>query len=225
MAANGLNAVRTYTMPPSWLLDIAQRHGLRVMLGLNLEWQAILVADRKSIEAVEERMRAEVRACLGANGTGHPAVLCYTIGNEIPAPVVRWHGRRRVERWLERFYRIVKAEDPQGLVTYVNYPSTEYLQLPFIDFACFNVYLEAQEHLEAYLARLHNIVGDRPLVMGEIGLDSRRNGEDGQACTLEWQVRTAFASGCAGAFVFAWTDAWFRGGFDIEDWDCGLTGR
>src|SRR5439155_16729923 len=36
MAANGLNAVRTYTMPPSWLLDIAQRHGLRVMLGLNL---------------------------------------------------------------------------------------------------------------------------------------------------------------------------------------------
>ena len=27
-------------------------------------------------------------------------------------------------------------------------------------------------------------------------------------------MRTAFAAGCAGAFVFAWTDEWHRGGFD-----------
>ena len=32
--------------------------------------------------------------------------------------------------------------------------------------------------LEAYLARLQNLAGDRPLVMAEIGLDSRRNGLD-----------------------------------------------
>src|SRR6266446_2107963 len=29
MAANGVNAVRTYTPPPVWLLDTAERHGLR----------------------------------------------------------------------------------------------------------------------------------------------------------------------------------------------------
>src|SRR5215204_6677350 len=34
MAANGLNAVRTYTTPPRWLLDAARRHGLYVMVGL-----------------------------------------------------------------------------------------------------------------------------------------------------------------------------------------------
>ena len=34
MEAVGLNAVRTYTVPPRWLLDAAQRHGLRVMVGL-----------------------------------------------------------------------------------------------------------------------------------------------------------------------------------------------
>src|SRR4029450_12845353 len=38
-------------------------------------------------------------------------------------------------------------------------------------------------------------------------------------------IRTAFAAGCAGAFVFAWTDEWYRGGYDIEDWDFGLTDR
>ncbi len=32
-------------------------------------------------------------------------------------------------------------------------------------------------------------------------------------------------AGCAGAFVFAWTDEWHRGGFDVEDWDFGLTRR
>jgi hypothetical protein len=138
---------------------------------------------------------------------------------------VRWHGRRRIEQHLKNLYRLVKAEDPAGLVTYVNYPSTEYLQLPFLDFVCFNVYLESQEKLEAYLARLQNITDDRPLVIAEIGLDSRRNGEDAQARSVSWQVRTSFARGCAGAFVFAWTDEWFRGGHEIEDWDFGLTDR
>ena len=35
MAQNGFNAVRTYTVPPPWLLDTAQRHGLYVMVGLS----------------------------------------------------------------------------------------------------------------------------------------------------------------------------------------------
>jgi GT2 family glycosyltransferase len=220
IAANGLNAVRTYTVPPRWLLDAAERHGLCVMVGLPVEREAMFLDDRKRAQSLEEWARAGVRAC-----AGHPAVLCYTIGNEIRSSIVRWHGHRRVERCLERLYRAAKAEDPAGLVTYVNYPSTEYLQLPFIDFVSFNVYLESQERLEAYLARLHNIAGDRPLVMAEIGLDSYRHGEDAQARALDWQVRTAFEAGCAGAFVFAWTDEWFAGGSEVQDWDFGLTGR
>lgn len=220
MAAKGINAVRTYTVPPRWLLDIAQNHGLRVMVGLPWEQHIAFLDEKKRARSIEERVRAGVRDC-----AGHPALLCYAIGNEIPAPIVRWYGRRRVERFLKRLYHAAKANDPEGLVTYVNYPTTEYLQLPFIDFICFNVYLESQDRLDAYLARLQNLVGDRPLVMAEIGLDSRRNGEHAQAKTLDWQVRAVFAAGCAGAFVFAWTDEWHRGGYDIEDWDFGLTDR
>src|SRR5439155_4950976 len=67
--------------------------------------------------------------------------------------------------------------------------------------------------------------GERPLLMSEIGLDSRRNGEPVQARVLDWQVRTAFAAGCAGAFVYAWTDEWYRAGADVDDWDFGLTSR
>ena len=220
MADSGLNAIRTYTVPPRWLLDAAQRHGLRVMVGLPWEQHVTFLDDKKRARSIEARVRAGVRSC-----AGHPAVLCYAIGNEIPAPIVRWYGKRRVEQYLERLYWAAKQEDPEGLVTYVNYPTTEYLQLPFLDLVCFNVYLETQERLEAYLARLQNIAGDRPLLMGEVGLDSRRNGEYIQADVLDWQIRTIFAGGCAGTFVFAWTDEWYRGGYDIQDWDFGLTDR
>src|SRR6185295_5218986 len=124
-------------------------------------------------------------------------------GNEIPASIVRWYGPRRVERWLERLCEIARDQDPEGLFTYVNYPSTEYLELPFVDLVCFNVYLEQQDRLAAYLVRLQNIAGNRPLLVTEIGFDSVRNGPEAQATVLDWQVRTAFANGCAGAFVFA----------------------
>jgi GT2 family glycosyltransferase len=220
MAGNGFNAIRTYTVPPRWFLDAAQKHRLRVMIGIPWEQHITFLDDDGRCRDIEERVRASVRAC-----SGHPAVLYYTIGNEIPAPIVRWHGSRRIERFIERLYRAAKSEDPEGLVTYVNYPTTEYLQLLFLDLVCFNVYLESRERFEAYLARLQNLAGDRPLILTEIGLDSRRQGEEAQARSLAWQIRSSFASGCAGAFVFAWTDEWHRGGHDVEDWDFGLTKR
>ncbi len=220
MAANGINCVRIpHTTPPRSLLDAAGRHGLRVMVGLSAEQYVGHIIDRRpGAPDVEALIRAKVRAC-----AGHPALLCYALGNEIAGPLARWLGRRRVERYLERLYRVVKEEDPDGLVTYVNYPTTEYLRLPFLDFLCFNVYLESQGRFEAYLARLQNIAGDRPLLMSELGLDSVRNGESMQARSLDWQVRTAFAAGCAGVFVFSWTDEWYRHGRDVGDWAFGLT--
>ena len=219
MAAAGINTVRIpHTMPPRALLDLAAACGLHVMVGLSAEQYLGFLIDRREAPDVAQLIRDKVKSC-----AGHPALLCYALGNEIPAPMARWLGRRKVERYLERMYHVVKDEDPQGLVTYVNYPTTEYLRLPFLDLLCFNVYLESQERFDAYLARLQNLAGDRPLVMSELGLDSLRNGEDVQARSLDWQVRTAFAAGCAGVFVFSWTDEWYRHGQGVGDWAFGLT--
>lgn len=221
MAEAGFNAVRIpHTTPPVELLDIAAEHGLRVMVGLSAEQFAGYLADPAGAPDVDEIVRERVRTV-----KGHPALLCYALGNEITASLIRWIGRRPVERYLERLYRIVKAEDPGSLVTYVNYPSTEYLQLPFLDLVAFNVYLESKENLAAYLARLQNLAGDRPLLMSEMGLDSMRNGEGRQAESLEWQIRTTFTAGCIGAFVFSWTDEWYRGGAEVDDWAFGVTDR
>jgi O-antigen biosynthesis protein len=220
IAASGFNAVRTYTAPPAWLLDAAADAGLRVMVGLAWPHHVTFLDEPRQAQGIERALRATMRQY-----AGHPALLAVAIGNEIPAPIVRWHGARAIERHLRRLYEIAKDVDAGALVTYVNYPTTEYLELPFLDFACFNVYLESNDRLGAYMARLHNIAGDRPLVMGEIGLDSLRHGEAGQARGLEGQLRAVFAAGVSGAFVFAWTDEWYRGGLDIEDWAFGLTRR
>lgn len=220
MAQYGINAIRTYTVPPTYLLDIAEQYGLKVMVGLPWEQHITFLDDVEKSNAIIQKVQNRVRAC-----SQHKAILCYTVGNEIPPPIVRWYGPQRIETFIHKLYRAIKAVDPDGLVTYVNYPTTEYLQLPFLDFDCFNVYLETEEKLGLYLARLHNLTGDRPLVMAEIGLDSQRNGQQKQAQILEWQIKTILARGCAGIFVFAWTDEWWRGGYEIDDWDFGLVDR
>jgi GT2 family glycosyltransferase len=220
MRAAGFNSVRTYTVPSARVLDAAARHGLRVLVGIPWTQHVSFLDDRRLMEGITSRVRAGVRSC-----AGHPALLGFAIGNEIPAEIVRWSGRRRTRSFLRRLYEAAKDVSSEALITYANFPPTEYLDLPFLDFVSFNVYLESKPRFEAYLARLHHLAGDRPLVMSELGLDSRRHGPMEQARHLRDQVMTAERRGCAGSFVFAWTDEWHRGGRDVADWDFGLTAR
>ena len=69
----------------------------------------------------------------------------------------------------------------QRLSRIANYPPTEYLDLSFLDFVTFNVYLHDREAFRRYLFRLQNLVGEKPLVLGEIGMDTIRCGEVAQA--------------------------------------------
>ena len=220
MAAHGANTVRTYTMPPEFLLDEAARHGLYVMAGVPWSQHVAFLADRKSRQEIERGIVADVKR-LGH----HPALLLVALGNEIPAAVVRWHGRHRIERFLHDVFLSAKAAVPQTLFTYVNFPPTEFLDLPFFDIASFNIYLHREEDLRAYVQRLQQVAGRLPLLIAELGSDSIRQGDHGQASLTSMQLETAFRGGACGAIAFAWTDEWWRGGFDVEDWDFGLVDR
>jgi len=120
IAAAGFNAVRTYTAPPVWLLDLAADQGLRVMVGLWWPQHVAFLGDPRRARAIEQTLRATVRLY-----AEHPALLAVSIGNEIPAPIVRWHGAPAIERHLRRLYEAAKDADAGALVTYVNYPTTE----------------------------------------------------------------------------------------------------
>ena len=47
MVESGINAIRTYTVPPQWLLDAAAEYGLRVMVGIPWEQHITFLDDRR----------------------------------------------------------------------------------------------------------------------------------------------------------------------------------
>src|SRR6202045_267740 len=220
MAEAGINTVRVFPAPPVWLLDAAQQAGLKILVGL--PWsQHVAFLDSPAIQAqIREAVTAGLRAC-----GRHPAVFAYLIGNEIPPDMVRWHGADAVRSFLRSLVICAKTEHPDALVSYANYPSTEYLTVDFTDFVCFNVYLHDQPTFRRYIARLHNVALDQPLVLTEFGVDSFGEGEEEQRRVLSWQVHTAFEAGVAGTFIFAWTDEWFTGGHLVENSAFGLVDR
>ncbi len=213
----GVNTVRTYTPPRLALLDEAGRAGLRVMAGIPWSQHVAFLDDAKARQSIRRDVTAAVRAL-----RQHESLLMVALGNEIPAAVVRWHGRQRVETFLRELYDEAKATSPDTLFTYVNFPPTEYLDLPFLDVCAFNVYLHDPANLRRYLARLQHVAGDLPLLIAEAGADSLREGLDGQAAVTAMQLDTAFAEGACGAVAYAWTDEWWRGGQPVDDWAFGL---
>jgi glycosyltransferase involved in cell wall biosynthesis len=89
----------------------------------------------------------------------------------------------------------------------------------------FNVFLERRPDFRRYLTRLHHLAGDRPLVLGEVGIsaDPGPEGERRQAEVLDWQLEAALERGVAGTCVFSWTDDWVVGEARVTDWHFGLT--
>jgi glycosyltransferase involved in cell wall biosynthesis len=225
MADAGFTVVRTYTAPPEDLLDLAGEFGLRVMAGIFWpDWRYLLGSSRRDVRRVTREAREEVQA-QAARLARREEVLAVSLGNEVPADVLRWYGADRVARALDELVEVVREEDPDLLVTYANYPTAEYLPLPGMDFLTFNVFLERSHDLRRYLTRLHHLAGDRPLVLGEVGLhvEEGSDGEQRQAQLIDEQLAVALDRGVAGTCVFSWTDEWQVGDVPVTDWRFGIT--
>ncbi len=217
MSARGFNAVRLYTPPRPDMLEAALRWGLQLMVGLPWTQHVAFLDDAKLTREIRKQVVDEVRRLRDAK-----SVLLLALGNEIPPSVVRWHGREKVERFLRELVAESRDAAPDSYFTYVNYPPTEYLELDFFDVCSFNVYLHDEKKLRAYVTRLQHIAGHKPLLLAEAGACSLHEGEAGQAELTAMQVRTAFREGASGAFAYAWTDEWWRGGQDVKDRAFGL---
>lgn len=214
----GANVVRVYHTPPDWLLDDALGHGLRVFVDVPWDKHRCFFEDWNAQQEARRRVR-ETAKSIG----NHPAMFAISVVNEFPNDVVRFSGRRRIERFVAELIDEAKQAAPDCLATFVNYPTTEFLQPRGCDFCCQNVYLHDVHVLGRYLDRLQHIAGDVPLILGEYGIDSFSEGEDEQARLLSQHVDRVFRHGLAGSFVFSYTDDWFTGGNQIEDWAFGVT--
>lgn len=214
------NCVRVYHVPPRWFLDLAHDNGLKVLVDYYWPKHTCFLEDSQTMEFVRRTTRETAEAV-----AGHPAVFAITLANEIPPDIARWYGAKRIENFLDELAAIVKRVDPQRLVTFVNFPPTEFLRPNSLDFVSFNVYLHEPRPFANYLDRLQSIAGDKPLVLAEFGMDSEREGEDRKAQILSGHIEIALRAGLAGIFIFAFTDDWHTGGHQIENWFFGLTDR
>ncbi len=220
MQEAGINLVRVYYVPPRWFLDACAEHGIRCLISIPWAEHIEFLNQRKIRREIEKTVVEAVRTNLG-----HPAIFGFLIGNEIPSHMVRWLGPRRVTEFLESLINLAKRENPGVLYSYASFPPTEYLLPQNADFLTFNVYLHRQEDFDRYLARLQNLAEDRPLLLGEFGMDTIRHTEDEQAEMLGWHIESVVRGGLAGTIIYAWTDEWFRGGQEILDWAFGLVTR
>ena len=221
VAALGANALRVYYPPARDVLDVALAHGLRLLVDVPWEKHRAFFEDHAAHRGARE-MVARVARDLG----DHPAVLGVSVGNEIPHDVARFYGARRVGRFVDELLDVARQAAGGGcLVTYTNYPSTEFLAPTRLDFHCVNLYLEDPAAFGGYLERLQHLAGNLPLVLGEFGTDAFRHGPDGQADAVAGQVAAVFRKGLAGGFVFSYTDEWFAGGHAVEGWAFGVTDR
>ncbi len=216
----GANLVRVYHVPPRWLLDLAAARELRVLVDVSWNWQACFLESAGEREAAREAVRQAVRQC-----DRHPAVFAFCVANEIPPDIVRWSGAADVADFLDELVGVAKTADPDCLCTYANFPPTEYLRPRAVDFVCFNLYLHEAKAFKNYVARLQMLADTKPLLLGEFGMDSWREGEDHQAELLAWKIELAFRGGVAGAVVYSFTDEWFKDGRTVEDWCFGLMTR
>jgi GT2 family glycosyltransferase len=216
----GLNTVRVYHAPPRWFLDACSEFRIRALVTLPWAKHVEFLRHREARQEITEAVRAAVAA-----NAGHAAILGYLVGNEVSPTMVRWLGVRRVTEFIEHLIRIARATDPSVLFSYASYPPTEFLLPQNSDFTCFNVYLHDQRDFERYLLRLQNLSEDRPLILGEFGIDTIRHSEDEQAEMLGWHVDSVVRCGLAGTVFFAWTDEWFTGEQEITDWAFGLVTR
>ena len=216
----GLNVVRIYHAPPRWFLDRCAVAGIRVLVTLPWAKHIEFLRERSIRKQIGEAVRVAVSA-----QSGHPAIFGYLVGNEIPSTMVRWLGARRVTEFVEDLIRIGRTIDPDVLFSYATYPPTEYLLPQNVDFCCFNVYLHNQDDLERYLLRLQNLSDERPLILGEFGMDTIRHSQEEQAEMLSWHIDSVVKCGLAGTIFFTWTDEWFTGGQEITDWAFGMVTR
>jgi glycosyltransferase involved in cell wall biosynthesis len=217
----GANCLRVYHVPPRWFLDEAAAANLKIFLDVAWPKNLNFAGDSTVIAQAESAVRHAARVA-----GRHPALFALSVVNEMPADIVRLVGAKKVESFIDHLVGIAKDEAPQCLVTFANYPTTEYLNPRAIDFVCFNVYLHNDTVFRNYLARLQNLAGEKPLMLGEYGIDTfREYDEEKQADILVKHVRAVFDEGLVGTFVFSFTDDWFTHGYQIEDWAFGLVRR
>jgi hypothetical protein len=194
--------------PPGYVLDLAQKHGLKVLYAFHIEWWTIGTPQFSAL-------RADILKRIGEYNH-KPALLGWVLGNEVPNGILEQRGQKPIHDGLLDLYSAVKQLDPQHFVTHSNWPITKDLDLHFLDVISFNVYpLWPPEVVAAgyghYIQHvLRPIANGKPLLITEFGVDTLEAGDEGQARLLRSSWQGLQSAGTCGGVVFEFADEWWK---------------
>jgi len=225
-----INTIRFYVKPPDYVMEIAKDLGLKVILTLYVDYltEEINLKNKDVIKKYKELTKDLVKF-----GKKHGNVLMYLLGTEILGTLLEKRGIQEIENFIEKqgqdnfenfiyeLHKTAKETDPNCLTSYANFSPTEFLNLDFLDVITFHVYLHTEEQFKNYLARLQNYAGNKPLLIGEMGADTLKEGEKFQAELLRWSINSTFEGGCCGSVVFTFADGWWSGE-KVTGWQMGI---
>jgi O-antigen biosynthesis protein len=126
MRAAGINTILTYTLPSTRILDLAHESGLKAILNIPWFGSDYYLERHTTQRALRELVKLAIRPL-----RSHPAILMWCVGKELAPDIVRWYGKQTVESLLHSLYVTAKNEDPDALISFTNFPTTEYIALPF----------------------------------------------------------------------------------------------
>jgi cellulose synthase/poly-beta-1,6-N-acetylglucosamine synthase-like glycosyltransferase len=194
--------------PPNYVLDLAQKHGLRVLYSFTINWWALGNPQFASSRQDIQRRVSDYRQ--------KPALLGWVLGNEVPDSVIEQRGEKPIRDGLLDLYGAVKELDNQHFITHSNWPNTKTLDLRFLDVTSFNVYPLWPPEVVAngygnYIQKvLQPIAGNKPLLITEFGANTIEAGEEGQARLLRSSWQGLQSVGACGGFVFEFADEWWK---------------
>ncbi len=202
-----VNTILVYD-PPGYVLDLAEKHGLKVLYTFNINWWGVgTPADAALRQGILKRV-AEYRQ--------KPALLGWVLGNEIPDAVLEKDGTGALQTYLFDLYKSVKAVDSQHPITYSNWPNGKDLDLRFLDIISFNLYpLWPPEVVAAgyenYIRNtLQPLAGNKPLLITEFGADTLEASDAGEARLIRTSWQGLLKAGACGGIVFEFADEWWK---------------
>ncbi|HEV2293639.1 MAG TPA: glycoside hydrolase family 2 TIM barrel-domain containing protein, partial [Tepidisphaeraceae bacterium] len=201
------NTIAIYD-PPGYVLDLAEKHGLKVLCTFSLNFYAF---GGNEFAAEREKVRARVNEL-----KDKPALLGWILGNEVPVYAIEQRGTDAIEQGLAELYGDIKQLDSNHPVTHSNWPPTKDLKLDFLDFVSFNLYplwppeVVAQGYGNYIKNVLQPIAGSKPLLMTEFGVNRIEAGDEGQARLVKQCWHDLLGAGACGGVVFEFADQWWK---------------
>ncbi|MBL7070980.1 MAG: tetratricopeptide repeat protein [Candidatus Omnitrophica bacterium] len=228
----GINTIRLYGMPPEFILDLADKYGIKVIETIVFpgDWTDFtspyqLQALKR--EAVRNIRRDKNRECIYAWSIWNDAPWTYGTGK---GDVIKAYGKDVVNSFLKELYETVKKQDPLRPVTAATLivdEEAKTLGADFLDILGYNVYLGVSDWRSGmYDPDLAKKTVDelveisrkykKPIIITEMGYSTYWTAKL-QEDVISDQIAKVNRH-ILGAILFQWADDWSKAG-DINNQD------